>query len=203
MSSSTPIGEITLLLRRVSTGDSEAEQVLIEHVYRDLRRLAARYLRREGPGHTLQPTELVGKVFLKLVRNTDIQFQDRSHFFRLAATVMRRILVDHARGKKAAKRGGVRVPLDELISADTVQLDLILDVDQALLRLCALDPRMAQIVEMRFFGGLSEEEIGPALGVSSRTVRRELQTAKAWLRGELTGGSSYKGEKKAVKSPHL
>jgi len=187
MPSSPGAGEISQLLRRVSAGNAAAEQMLIEHVYRDLRRLAAGYLRRERADHSLQPTELVGKAFLKLVRENDIEFQDRSHFFRLAAIVMRRILVDHARAKKAAKRDGVRIPLDELISADSVQLDLVLEVDQALDRLGAFDERLAQVVEMRFFGGLSEEEIAATLGVTSRTIRREWQTARAWLRGELTG----------------
>jgi RNA polymerase sigma factor (TIGR02999 family) len=178
-------GEITLLLRRVSAGDPAAEGLLIEHVYRDLRRLAASHLRREYPGHTLQPTELVGKVFLKLTRTEDLHFQDRTHFFRVAARAMRRILVDHARGKNADKRAGVKIPLEAVVSTDSIQIDLILDVDRALIRLHEFDERLAQIVEMRFFGGLSEEEVATALGITSRTVRREWLTAKAWLRGEL------------------
>src|SRR4051794_25940815 len=117
MSTASAAGEITQLLRRVSSGDSTAEDVLIEHVYQELRRLAAIYLRRERNGHTLQPTDLVDQAFLRLCRDSDVQFVDRSHFFRLASTVMRRILVDHARGKRAAKRGGgVLIPYDCIVS---------------------------------------------------------------------------------------
>jgi RNA polymerase sigma factor (TIGR02999 family) len=179
-------GDTTRLLRKVSVGDKNAESELIEHVYQDLRRLAGAYLRRERSGHTLQPTELVGKAFLRLCRESEIEFQDRAHFFRVAAVVMRRILVDHARARNADKRGGgVKIPLDDIIPAPATQLELILDVDRALVKLEAFDDRLAQIVVMRFFGGLSEEEIGATLRIHARTVRREWKTAKAWLRGEL------------------
>jgi RNA polymerase sigma-70 factor, ECF subfamily len=178
------------LLRKVSAGDTNAEGELIEHVYQDLRRLAGAYMRRERSGHTLQPTELVGKAFLRLCRESEIEFQDRAHFFRVAAMVMRRILVDHARARKAGKRGGgVRIPLDDIVPAPTAQIDLILDVDRALVKLEAFDNRLAQIVVMRFFGGLSEEEIGTTLGIHVRTVRREWKTAKTWLRGELASNA--------------
>jgi RNA polymerase sigma-70 factor (ECF subfamily) len=189
-----PTGDTTRLLRKVSAGDTNAEGELIEHVYQDLRRLAGAYMRRERSGHTLQPTELVGKAFLRLCRESEIEFQDRAHFFRVAAVVMRRILVDHARARKAGKRGGgVRIPLDDIFPGPAAQIDLILDVDRALAKLESLDNRLAQIVVMRFFGGLSEEEIGTTLGIHVRTIRREWKTAKTWLRGELAsnaGGSS-------------
>jgi RNA polymerase sigma factor (TIGR02999 family) len=180
-----PTDETTRLLRKVSAGDTNAESRLIEHVYKDLRRLAGAYLRRERSGHTLQPTELVGKVFLRLCRESEIEFQDRAHFFRVAAVVMRRILVDHARARKAGKRAGISIPLEDIIPAPAGQLEMILDVDRALIKLEAFDDRLAQIVVMRFFGGLSEEEIGATLSIHVRTVRREWKTAKAWLRGEL------------------
>ena len=191
MAAASTSGEVTKLLKRVSAGDRAAEGTLIELVYRDLRKAAGGHLKREREGHSLQPTELVDKAFLRLCRDSRIEFQDRAHFFRLAGIVMRRILVDHARSKKADKRGrGVKTLLDDsLPEAPPMRLELILDVDRALTKLEAFDERMAQIVNMRFFAGLSEEEIGTALGVTSRTVKREWSTAKAWLRGELSSGS--------------
>jgi len=180
--------ETTVLLRRVSSGDREAENELIPHIYQDLRRLAAGYLRRERSDHTLQPTALVHEAYLRLIGSQGVAFQDRSHFFRLAANAMRRILVDHARNRKAGKRGGgaIRIPLEDfLISSDELS-DQILQVDAALTRLAAVDQRQAKIVEMRFFAGLSEEEISAALDISTRTVDRDWAMAKAWLYGELS-----------------
>lgn len=183
-----PDGDITCLLHRVSAGDNSAESDLMEHVYRDLHRLAASYLRGERQGHTLQPTALVNEAYLKLVGSSVPEFQNRNHFFRLAAIVMRRILVDHARVKRAKKRGGdvVRVPFEDIVLGILPeQFEVILDLDQALQRLNDLDSRQAQVVEMRFFGGLSEDEIASALGVSTRTVKREWTVAKAWLHAEM------------------
>ncbi len=182
-----PDGEITRLLRRLSSGDPSAEKSLIEIVYPDLRRLAGAYLRRERPDHTLQPTALVNEAYMKLMGGAGVDFQDRSHFFRVAATLMRRILVDYARGKRADKRGGDarRIPFEEIFAGDSVPYDLILDVDRALGKLHEMDSRQAQVVEMRFFGGLSEDEIASALGITSRTVRRDWIVAKAWLHSEV------------------
>jgi len=176
-----------MLLRRLSSGDRDAEEQLIRHIYRDLRRLAARYLRGERANHTLQPTALVHEAYLRLVGAGNVQWEGRSHFFRVAANIMRRILVDYARNMKAEKRGGqvVKVPLEEFLGAADQLRETIVDVDRALDRLAAIDERQAKVVEMRFFAGLSEEEIARALRLSKRTVTREWTMAKAWLRGEL------------------
>jgi RNA polymerase sigma factor (TIGR02999 family) len=157
-------------------------------VYRELRRLAAGYLRRESPGHTLQPTALVHEAFLRLVGNSP-ECANRSQFYGLAAHLMRQILVDHARARHAVKRGGefVRLSLDaELIMSREHHEDLVA-LDAALERLASLDARKAQIVEMRFFGGLTVEESAEALSISEVTVRRDWQFAKIWLMRELRG----------------
>lgn len=182
-------GDITDLIQRVRSQDSEAESELIRRIYPDLRRLAARCLRGERPGHTLQPTALVNEVYLRLMGKQEIEWQNRTHFFAVAGRVMRRILVDHARGRNAAKRGGGIVPamLDEAPLLTNEQSELVLAVHECLERLSRLDARQAQVVEMRFFGGLTEEEIASVLGVSSRTVKREWIMARAWLYGELKG----------------
>jgi RNA polymerase sigma factor (TIGR02999 family) len=174
-------------LRRVSAGDREAEEQLIPQIYQHLRRLAARYLRSERANHTLQPTALVHEAYLRLAGTHDIKWEDRAHFFRIAATTMRRILVDYARNSKAEKRGGgaVKVPLEPFLGASDEFRETVVDLDRALDRLAAIDKRQAKVVEMRFFAGLSEEEIACALQLSKRTVTREWTMAKAWLRGEL------------------
>lgn len=186
MSPSADPGQITILLRRVSEGDPLAESALIGYVYPDLRRLAANYLRKERRDHTLQPTALVHEAFLKLAGDSGA-LQDRGHFFRLASKIMRQILVDHARKRRTSRRGGdrVKVPLNEAIHLLPEESDLVIDLDDALDRLQKFDERQAQVVEMRFFGGLSEEDIASSLGISSRTVKREWAMAKAWLHGEL------------------
>jgi RNA polymerase sigma factor (TIGR02999 family) len=180
-------GDITMLLKRISAGDRSAEEQLVPRVYQDLRRLAAVYLRHERPDHTLQPTALVHEAYLRLTGRAAIQWQDRVHFFRIAASTMRRILVDHARNNKAGKRGGgaLKIPLQDCMGPATGLDRTVLDLDQALERLSNLDERQAQIVEMRFFAGLSEEEIASALCLSTRTIKREWAMARAWLRGEL------------------
>ena len=180
-------GSITQLLEQLREGDERAESRLMQAVYPELRRIAARHLRGERPGHTLQPTALVHEVYLRLFGPSEINWEDRAHFFRLAASVMRHILVDRARNRKAEKRGGaaIRITLDEFFAASERMNDLVLQVDRALSRLSKLDPRQARIVEMRFFGGLSEEEIASVLDLSSRTIKREWAIAKAWLRAEL------------------
>ncbi len=189
MESSAPAG-VTRLLVSWNQGDRSALDELTPLVYRELHRIAAAYLRRERSDHTLQPTALVHEAYLKLVDQTQIQWQNRAHFFAIAATVIRRILVNHAERVKAAKRGGGnKVALDEAAGVvGKPQLDIIA-LNQALEKLARLDERQSRIVEMRFFGGLTEEEIAQVLGLSTVTVKREWRTAKAMLFLELRGGA--------------
>jgi RNA polymerase sigma factor (TIGR02999 family) len=184
--------EITGLLRRWSGGDARALDQLIPIVYEQLRRLAHRRLRGEGNG-TLDTTGLVHEAYLKLVNAPDPDLHDRSHFLALASRVMRNVLVDHARARKAAKRGGGAVPLvldDPLAWIPDRDLELYSDMDAALARLEAMDPRQGRILEQRYFGGLSLEETADALGLSLATVKRELRSARAWLAGELGARSA-------------
>jgi RNA polymerase sigma factor (TIGR02999 family) len=185
-------GEITALLARVSGGDAEAQSRLAPLVYGELRRLAAHYMRRERPDHTLQPTAVVHEAYIRLVQQKDANWQGRAHFFAIASRMMRNILVDHARNANAGKRGGRchKVPLDAALVYAEDQSDQLLMVNEALDRLAQWDPRQCRIVEMRFFGGLSNEEVAEVLGISARTVKREWSVARAWLYGELTGGSA-------------
>jgi RNA polymerase sigma-70 factor (ECF subfamily) len=180
--------EMTELLRRMACGDKEAEAELLPRVYRELRRIAAAYLRRERPDHTLQATALVHEAYLRLAADQGVDWKNRAHFFKLAAQLMRHILVDYARLRGADKRGGKeqRAAFDENLVVSPQQCGLILDVDRALGRLAELNPRQARVVEMRFFSGLGEEEIAEALGVSSKTVKRDWAMARAWLFGELS-----------------
>jgi RNA polymerase sigma factor (TIGR02999 family) len=179
--------DITEILLRLKGGDASAETELIPVIYPELRRLAGRHLRRERPGHTLQATALVHEVYLRLIGNRDISWANRSHFFAVASRIMRRILVDYARNRKAGKRGGsVQViELDESVALSEAQSDLVLVIDQCLQKLAEMDLRQAQVVEMRFFGGLTEREIAIVLGVSTRTVKRDWIMARAWLHAEL------------------
>jgi RNA polymerase sigma factor (TIGR02999 family) len=181
-------GDITVLLRRLRDGDREAEERLIEKVYGELRKLAASHLRRERPEHSLQPTALVNEAYLKLTRLDRLNWQDRSHFFGVAAQVMRQILVDHARARRAEKRGGGVgvVPLDESRILDKGRPLEIIALNEALERLHVKDPRAAKVVECRFFGGLSVEETGQVLGIAARTVKRDWNLGRAWLRKELS-----------------
>ena len=179
--------DITRLLARWSDGDEGALTFLTPLIYGELRRKAAYLLRNERQGHTLQATALVNEVFLKLEGNAKVQWQNRSHFFAVAARAMRRILVDYARQHRRDKRGGgaVFVPLDEALAVSPeVSADLLL-LDQALDRLLAVDPRKAKVVELRFFGGLENDETARVLQVSPNTVMRDWNLAKAWLRREM------------------
>jgi RNA polymerase sigma-70 factor, ECF subfamily len=183
-------GNVTRLLRELAEGRQNAESELIPLVYGELHRIARRLMRGEGR-HTLQPTALVHEAYLRLVRPQPNDWQDRTHFFRVAATVMRRILVDHARSRQAQKRGGDAIK--EAFSEPLVSLfdtagdsERILVVDEALTRLSKFDERQARIVELRFFVGMTVEETADALQMSSRTVKREWQLARAWLLGELS-----------------
>jgi len=182
-------GEITVLLAEVREGNSASESRLAELVYEQLHGIAARYMRYERPDHTLQATVLVDDAYLHMVNQEDRNWQNRSHFYAVAAQVMRRILIDHARNHNAAKRGGglSAVRLEYAVCLSDDKWEELIAVDQALTRLAGRDARLARIVEMRFFAGLTEEEIAEALGVSSRTVKRDWQVAKAWLHGELSG----------------
>jgi RNA polymerase sigma factor (TIGR02999 family) len=185
-----PSHSVTEMLHEWSSrGDREALDELIPIVYEELRRQAARQLRHERPGHTLQTTALVHEAYLRLVDQKGARWQNRAHFFAIAAQMMRRILVDHVRKTSAAKRGGsaLRLPLDEVfVMTDERPIDLIA-IDEALVRLSALDPQQGRVVELRFFGGLSVEETAEVLDISPRTVKRDWRVAKAWLHREIGG----------------
>jgi RNA polymerase sigma factor (TIGR02999 family) len=169
-------------------GQREAADRLFALVYPELRHLAAHYLRSERPDHTLQATALVHEAYLKLA-DQGTPWQNRAHFFGVASQIMRHILVDHARARRANKRGSgaVKVALDEVVSLSIAQTDQVLEVDEALTRLAKIDARQARIVEMRYFSGLSNEEVAAVLGVATRTVNRDWRMAQAWLRRELGG----------------
>jgi RNA polymerase sigma factor (TIGR02999 family) len=182
-----PPGAVTAELRAWRAGDEAARERLLGQVYVELKKIAAAELRRERSGHTLQPTALVHEAYLRLIGQTRIDWRDRAHFFGLAATMMRRVLVDHARARLAAKRRPEE-PLAELaepsISARPVE---ILDLDRALDRLAGRFPRQARVVELRYFAGLELDEIAAALGISDRTVKRDWRFARAFLLAELDG----------------
>lgn len=179
--------EVTRLLSRMEEGDREAVDLLLPVVYRELRRLASSYLQRERGNHTLQPTALVHEAYLRMVDQSRVQWQGRAHFFGVAAQMMRRILVDHARTQGARKRGGDvnKIQLEDGLAVGTSREAGLIAVDDALRALEAVDPEKAKIVEMRFFAGLSIEETAAAMGLSTATVNRHWRMAKAWLHAEL------------------
>jgi RNA polymerase sigma factor (TIGR02999 family) len=184
----SPPDEVTGLLQAWRRGDSGAEERLLGIVYAELQRIARRHIARESPGHTLQTTALVNEAYLRLLGQKGVDWADRAHFFAIASTMMRRILVDHARARLAGKRAHRQTPLSVatgLPAAGGREVEL-LDLDRALDLLAAEHPRTARIVEMRFFGGLENAEIGTVLELSERTVEREWSYARAWLRRELT-----------------
>jgi RNA polymerase sigma factor (TIGR02999 family) len=185
----SPPQDVTELLLSWSGGDRDAPAKLMPLVYDELRRLARDHLRRERPGHTLQPTALVNEVYLRLVDQRRVSWQTRAQFFGLAAQLMRHVLVDHARARAAAKRGGPvhKLSLDEACMAPGEVAAELVALDDALVRLAAVDERKSRVVEMRFFGGLSVEETAEALGVSDKTVMRDWRVAKVWLHRELSG----------------
>lgn len=176
------------LLQAARRGSSGAVDQLLPIVYEELRGLASAFLFRERNDHTLQPTALVHEAYMRLVGQREVGWEDRTHFFAAAATVMRRVLVDHARAKKAIKRGGdrKRTSLDEAVTRFEDRAYDLLGLNEALDRLAAVDKRKARIVELRFFGGLTVAETSTVLGTTTRTIEREWTLAKAWLRGELT-----------------
>ncbi len=179
-------------LARAAHGDFEAMEQLLPVVYAELRRLAAAFLRRERPGHTLQPTALVHEAFLRLAGGRTLEASSRAQFIGLAARTMRHILVDHARRRKSLKRGGGErvVTLDTSALAGATHAVEVEDLDQALAALARVSERQARVVELRYFGGFSIEETGEALGLSPMTVKRDWAFARAWLYRELTGAKS-------------
>jgi RNA polymerase sigma factor (TIGR02999 family) len=186
-----PIGEVSGLLRAWGGGDRGALDRLTPIVYEELRRLASHYMRGERPGHSLQATALVNEAYVRLVDYKGMQWQNRAHFFAVSAQLMRRILVDHARRHNLKRGGGVQhVSLDETAIVGGDRAPDLVALDDALHAMARLDPRKVQVVEMRFFGGLSVEETAEVLKVSSVTVMRDWSTAKAWLYRELAGGST-------------
>jgi RNA polymerase sigma factor (TIGR02999 family) len=179
--------EITKLLIEWNNGDPAAFDKLMPHVERELRRIASQHLRRESPGHTLQTTALMHEAYLKLVDQREVSWQNRAHFFALAAQLIRRILLDHARTQRRIKRGGgaIHVELTEVAVLTPGKSDDLIALDEALTRLAEAYPDHSQVVEMRYFGGLKEEEIAEVLQVSITTVRRYWKFAKTWLQREL------------------
>jgi len=179
---------VTQLLIGWGQGDKEALDRLVPIVYDELRRQAARYLRHERAGHTLQTTALIHEAYIRLIDQKNVHWQNRAHFFGIAAQLMRRILVDHARTRKRAKRGGsdIRVPLEDAVAiAKAPQLDVVA-LDEALNRLAEIDEQQGKIVELRFFSGLTVEETAEVLGISPATVKRDWSMAKAWLHREIS-----------------
>jgi RNA polymerase sigma factor (TIGR02999 family) len=186
-----PSHDVTALLAGWSRGDRTALDQLLPLVYGELRRIAARQLRKERVGHTLQPTALVHEVYIRIVDQRQVDWQNRAHFFGVAAKVMRRILVDHARRDRAAKRGGgvPFVSIDDARDVSAPNAIPVLVLDHALDRLERVDPELAKIVELRAFGGLTIEEAAHVLQVSPSTAKRDWRTAKAWITRELAAGS--------------
>jgi RNA polymerase sigma-70 factor (ECF subfamily) len=180
--------QVTLLLAKWAKGNEEALDELTPLVYKQLRQLAASYLRKERLGHTLQPTALVHEAYLRLVDQSSPNWQNRSHFYGVAARLMRQILVDHARRRQAGKRAGLRVPLEQAVSFQRDRSRDLVALDMGLTALEKLDPRKCRAVELRYFGGLSTEEIAQALEVSANTVLRDLRMAEAWLHEEMRSG---------------
>jgi len=184
-------GEVTRLLAELKLGGKDALDRLMPLVYGELRRIASRQMRAERTGHTLQPTALVHEAFLRLVDQSRVDWQNRAQFFAVAAQLMRRLLVDHARRRRAAKRG-LPVTLNEEVfqhGAGADKTEQILAVDQILLRLAELDPRQARVVELRYFGGLSVEETAETMGIATRTVKLDWAMAKAWMKSQLSAGA--------------
>jgi RNA polymerase sigma-70 factor, ECF subfamily len=175
-------GEVTLLLRAMQGGDPTASEKLLPLVYNELHRLAKSYMRRERPNHTLQPTALINETYLRLTGDT-INWQNRAHFVGVAANIMRRVLVDHARAHKAGIRGGnlQRVEFEEGIAISKERSNEMLQLDNALNKLEEVNPRQAKVVELRYFGGLSVEEIAAILNIGPRSVEREWASARVWL----------------------
>jgi RNA polymerase sigma-70 factor (ECF subfamily) len=187
--------DITQLLTAWGNGDEDALNGLMPVVYPELRRIARKHLARQSPNHTLESAALVNEAYLKLLRAHDIRCESRVQFFALCAQIIRRILVDHARNRRYAKRGSgaVQIPLDEALLGTRMPGVEVLDLDEALTSLSKVDPRKGRVVELRHFGGLSVEETAEILRISAETAKRDWRIAKAWLLRELTGGKDRTG----------
>ena len=183
----SPPPDATRMVNALAAGDQHVAEELMPLVYDEFRELAADYLRQETRAHTLQPTALVHEAYLRLIDQTRVNWQGRTHFFAVGAQAMRRVLVDHARARNRAKRGGgwQRITLDDQLQLSPGRDADLLAVDEAIDKLAQLDPRQARIVELRFFAGLTVEEVAEVLGVSKRTVENEWTIIRAWLRREL------------------
>ena len=184
--------DITTLLHSWADGDEAALEQLLPLVETELRRLARGYLRRERQGHTLQPTALINEAFMRILNAKNLRWNDRSHFMGMAARLMRRVLVDHARARTSQKRAfdAADVPLDMIVAPSDATSMNVVAVDRALEALAAVDPRQARVVELRFFGGLSIEETADVLHLSTETIKRDWRLAKLWLSRELRGASA-------------
>jgi len=182
---------LTALLNRMRLGDRDASEAAVEQVYSELHRIAAGQMRRERPGHTLQTTALVHEAYVRLIGSESLEIQNRGHFFAIASQQMRRILVDHARASQAQRRGGdaVQIDLSQVqLGVETQNIDVLL-LDESLTELERLEPRAAQIVELRYFGGYTDKEVVEALGVALSTVRRDWEFARSWLFDRMRGSS--------------
>ena len=185
-------GEVTRLLAEIKSGNRQAEADLIPLVYDELRRLAHHYMQSERPDHTLQATAVVHEAYLRLVKQRNVTWESKAHFFAVAASLMRRILCDYARRHSRRKRGGDQeaVPLDEAPVFSQEKSEEMIDVDRALTRLAEVDPRQGQIVELLFFAGFTVEETAEVLDISPRTVKRDWSVARVWLHREIAKGKS-------------
>ena len=190
--SQNPTHEVTQLLIAWSSGDKAALDKLMPLIHQELRQLAHRYMSRERPGHTLQTTALVNEAYLRLINRKDVHWQNRTHFFAIAAELMRTILVDHARSHAYAKRGGGlrKIELDEAMIVSKERAAEVVALDEVLKELANIDPQQSRIVELRFFGGLTIEETAEVLGLSPATIKREWSTAKAWLKRAIDTGAT-------------
>lgn len=184
--------QITLLLQRLRAGDRSAEEELLPAVYVPLHRLAEQQFRSERMGHTLQPTALISEFYLRIIKDTSIDWQSRAHFYAIASRTIRRILIEHARAAKALRRPNPikRVEIDDVLAYSDARADEILLIDEALTKLKSWDARQASVVELRYFGGLSIDEVAKALGVAERTVKRDWTLARAWLSNLINSGGS-------------
>ena len=180
--------DVTLMLKRLSAGDQEAVNKLMPVLYDELRRLAAYYLRKERSDHTLQATALVHEAYVRLVDQREVEWKNRNHFFGVAAQLMRRVLLDHARKHQAVKRGGPlpKVKLDDAVAMCEENAAELVALDGLLTRLSTIDPQQTRVVELRFFGGMSVEETAEVMNISPATVKREWAMAKAWFARELS-----------------
>jgi RNA polymerase sigma-70 factor, ECF subfamily len=185
---SSPLKDVTTLLALAREGDNDASAALIEIVYPELRQLAASYLRRERPEHTLQPTALVHEAYLRLAGQS-MDLQNRSHFFGVAAHLMRQVLVQHARSRRALKRDAQKVPIDDDLPVAVPGSEDLVALDEALDKLAAIDERQSRIVELRYFGGLTIAETASLLGISEKTVKRDWVLARTWLHREISDHS--------------